>query len=87
MYQPTAMFDTVTYNLCLLSMGAKGYPKALGLCMHPIPPVVVSRGQRELESPLGELTGGGSTKSPLEKGKRMNTVNFVSLGSALMAIL
>jgi hypothetical protein len=34
-----------------------------------------------------ELTGGGSTKSPLGNGKRMNTVNLVSLGSALMAIL
>lgn len=36
---------------------------------------------------LGRLTGGGSTKSPLGNGKRMNTVKLVSTGSTLIDIL
>lgn len=32
------------------------------------------------------LTGGGSTKSPLGNGKRMNTVKLVSFGSVLAAM-
>jgi hypothetical protein len=59
------LVDAVTYNLCLLSMGAKGYPKALGLCMHPIPPVVVSRGQTEIETPWENLLVVGRQNRPL----------------------
>lgn len=36
---------------------------------------------------IEELTGGGSTKSPLGKGNRMKTVKLVSLGSALVVML
>ena len=32
-------------------------------------------------------TGGGSTKSPLGKGRRMNTVKLVWLGSVLLAMV
>lgn len=59
-------------------MDAIGDPKAPGPLPRSIRPGRVS-GRSQSSRPLHiQLTGGGSTKSPLGKGSRMKTVNCVS---------
>lgn len=65
--------DSGSYNLCHgLLMDEIGHPKALGLYLQTSQPRESVRGANA--AGIVSLTGGGSMKSPLGKGRRTSTV-------------